>query len=498
MSSNPKIRSQPHLRHLLSVLLFKIGDEAQPGCQRCERANLVCPGYKPPKARIFIPSGQLDVEPTSLSTATQQGYTVSHPLVAPSSIDLRLTWQKGLIDAFLTRWLPHSLVRDCAADRAFESKPPMSRWPSVAWKLAKKDDDNLVAHSLLCLTLCVLGTQTGDNSLIGEASSHYARVLQQFQAQVSLLARSKCPSKQSDHVASLATAGFCCSQIEYILQSWSNGDRHLQGMETLLQACGPSILEDEDTRNVFLDHALLWISCSVTHRRPAIYSKWPWQDAEWKDVAPSCRSARELISIAERVPCLLEEYDTSHQSRSPIHMVDLLRRFAMVIEDLEKLNLSYDSAGSLISSTTSDQPNAVPDFQYCHTWLSRIMMAGYSSAFLVQTAIAAWSIVRMDGDSLENSISDIDLSESRLQSLCEHHIQQLRDVLIQLSDDRHGMITASALLHFMDSAWMAIAAVAEYCGRDLSVDRAWFEMMGTHVASTGYRPLREPWLKISN
>lgn len=168
-------------------------------------------------------------------------------------VDLRLVWQTALLDSFLTTWLPHSLVRNYTSGGEIDAMVPMSAWPLVAWKLAKKKDESFVAHALLCLTLCVIGTQTGDLRLLGEASRHYARVLHQFQAHVSLLANSGYTARQDDHVASLAAAGFCCSQIEYILESWTNGDRHLQGMASLLEACGPACLRHDDTRDIFYE-----------------------------------------------------------------------------------------------------------------------------------------------------------------------------------------------------------------------------------------------------
>lgn len=107
---------------------------------------------------------------------------------------------------------------------------PMALWSSATWKLSKRKEESFVAHALLCLTLCIVGKQTGDLRLHAEAARHYNRVLNQFQAQVSHLARVGYTAKLDDHVASLAAAGFCCSQVEYILQSWTSGDRHLEGM----------------------------------------------------------------------------------------------------------------------------------------------------------------------------------------------------------------------------------------------------------------------------
>ena len=139
-------------------------DEKEPGCRRCQRANLFCPGYNPPTARIFESSSRdgrtphLDSHQTGLLTTLQPQSRANPPVILTKAIDLRLTWQKSLLDSFLTIWLPRSLARQYATRNEYECIVPTSGWPSVTWKLAKKQDDSFVAHALLCLTLCVISS----------------------------------------------------------------------------------------------------------------------------------------------------------------------------------------------------------------------------------------------------------------------------------------------------------------------------------------------------
>lgn len=207
-------------------------DEADGGCLRCQKANLFCPGYNPPRARIFEssrPGSEASNSETDVSSVVHsQNASPFHP-TQTRGIDLRLICQTALLDSFLTTWLPNSLVQSFT--QGGDLVIPGALWSSTVWKLAKRKEESFVAHALLVLTLCVIGAQTGDFRLIAESSQHYARVLNQFQAQVSLLARKGYSAKQDEHVASLAAAGYCCSQVEYILQSWSNGDRHLEGLQ---------------------------------------------------------------------------------------------------------------------------------------------------------------------------------------------------------------------------------------------------------------------------
>lgn len=443
-------------------------DETPLGCQRCQKAGLLCVGYRPPKARIFEPTKRSQV------SSSEAIVTTVVPTKAP---DLRLIWQIALLDSFLVIWLPDALVSGNTTDNE-SSMIPMAAWPLITWKLAKRKHESFVAHSLLCLVLCTLGARTGNLSLIGEASRHYARVLHQFQSQINLLAESGYSPKQDNLVASLAAAGFCCSQVEYILQSWSNGDRHLQGMASLLQACGPLCLKHEDSRRIFYDHCLLWISCSVVHRRSSIYSQWPWE-MNWTEVAKSCRPARELLMISACIPPLLEEYDTSHQHRGPVHTLDLLKRIHAVMVDLEALDLS-----------SNPLPAATASLQLNYRTLMPVILTGYASAFLIHVVVTISKIVQSQSMDSYDFLFSPSIKEEQLRAICEYHVAKLYSSIERLADEAYGLLTASPLLFFIDSASIAYVMLAEHCSRDLSDDRTWLTQISSQLAARGYHPLR--------
>ena len=477
-------------------------DETENGCLRCQKANLFCPGYNPPRARIFESASRSEtsVSDSEVTSIVQSQNSTPFPVTSERGIDLRLVWQTALLDSFLTTWLPGSLVRNYTNGREADAMVPMSAWPLVTWKLAKRKDESFVAHALLCLTLCVIGSQTGDIRLVAEAAQHYARVLGQFRAQVSLLTRSGYSAKQDEHVASLAAAGFCCSQVEYILQSWNNGDRHLQGMASLLQACGPACLRHDDTRSIFYDHYLLWTSCAVTHRQPSIYSQAPWPETDWLDLPSSCKS---LISMATCIPPLLQEYDTLREkeaSPESSEMYDLLNRLAEVAFDIEALGQTRNFITH--SYNNDDQSHdfcnpAIPCEVNDDTFLA-VVMTAYSSGFVLHAGIAMWEILRSqpEGSRLMEHLRPygLPLTEESLREGCDRHLMQICRSIDELAHDRFGMITSSPLLFLLDSAWLGYKALQDFCDFDIDQVRPWFAKIGRFVSGTGYRPLREPWL----
>lgn len=412
-------------------------------------------------------------------------------------IDLRFVWQTALLDSFLTTWLPHSLVRDHTNGRDVDALVPMSAWPVVAWKLAKRKDESFVAHALLCLTLCVIGSQTQDLRLLAEAAQHYTRVLHQFQAQIRLLVQTGYSAKQDDHVASLAAAGFCCSQVEYILESWSNGDRHLQGMASLLEACGPACLRHEDTRNIFYDHYLLWTSCAITHHEASLYSQEAWKELDWFDFPESCKA---FLKVPARLSPLLEEYDTVRQFGSASEVKDLAQRLTDIMVDIETLGQTDNfSTRTYSTGTYPDYSRPSTPCQVSDNSHLAIVSQAYLSAFLTKAGVAMWDLVMtLDTDKPCDFPTpknwDAPLNHESTREGCERHLSHICQSIDELADDRFGMITSSPLLFLLDTAWIGYQAMHDFYGYDLEEVRPWFMKIGAYVTSTGYRPLRQPWL----
>lgn len=356
---------------------------------------------------------------------------------------------------------------------------PLSAWPSTAWMLSK--NDSFVAQSLLCLTLVIIGVRTSDVSVLAEASRQYDYVLSQFQARVSILAARGYSAAQDSYVASLAAAGFCCSQIEYILQSWPNGDRHLQGMAGLLQVCGPECLKNNDIGKIFFDHCLLWMSCCVTHRQGSIYSEWPWKEEEWKGLASVCGYGQDLIICVGNLPSLLGEYDKLLEQGAFDDMGEVLAELGSIITKLQHLK----HAPSI--------PQSSSEMVQRQSFLAGAMARGYTSGFIVHAAATAWKALRHPsiGDVMTKSAPC--WTEDSLREICEHNLIQLCRSVDELANGRFALVASSPLLFLVDTAWIGYSTMAEHVGYDVVGVIPWFRQMGTQISATGYRPLREPW-----
>ena len=417
------------------------------------------------------------------------------PPAQKTSPDLSRIWRKGLLDAFLTTWIPDCFVRDQEEPYKITPRVPMSAWPSVAWKLAQRKEEGLVAHSLLCLTLAVLGVRTNDPRLTMEASRHYGWVLHQFQRRVAMLAQSNHPRDRDEQIAALVASGFCCSQVEYILRSWMSGDRHLQGVETLLQDCSPSFTENEDYRMLCYDHCFLWTSCSVTHRRRNKDLPWLWHD-KCLENSLMYRNSRRGVTLSEAIASLLQDYDVAERYGLTVDLIALRQEFARAIFNNEAFYHRMKSAGGVGAEYSKHDECGWPSPELNPQLLSNSMLRCYTSALQIHAVATAWKIVRSCGELSATTISGLCLTEDQLQLLCEYHISEVRHSIAELGDERYGMITVSLMLHLIEAAWVGYTALAEHCGHDLTESKGWFMHTSAHVANKGYRPLREPWIAL--
>ena len=389
-------------------------------------------------------------------------------------------------------WLPElSLRQQMTNDVMPGHLVPMSSWSSTAWKLAKHD--GFVAQSLLCLTLVILGVRTHDESVTMEASKQYQLVLTRLQNKIATLGQVGYSVDRDDHIASIAAAGFCCSQIEYILQSWYNGDRHLEGMASLLQACGPSCLENEVVRKIFSDHCVLWVSCSVTHRKQSLYSSWPWAEVVWDSLMAPNQSGYRITTTARQLPALLEEFDAAlevHQKAAMKVAVHGLMRF---VSEMDDALLKAADRKIPQPSANAYLPMAARPADSGPSALSHIVASGYASAFIVHASTSAWEGIRLLST---DAGAQSGRSEDQIRRTCEQSLENLRLAVDRLTTGGNGLVTAAPLLFFLDSAWIGCTALSKNCGYNLEDVKPWFRKHGMQVTGLGYRPLQEPWGKV--
>lgn len=204
----------------------------------------------------------------------------------------------------------------------------------------------------------------------------------------------------------------------------------------------------------------------------------------------------------------MEEYDSLDYSTTPAEDVQaLLQNLSDIVADVTDLGDTRQFFPQIRDSRI-DGPRTPtigpavpatppPSAEKSSSSFIAVVMTGYASAFSQHAGIAAWQIIL----SRENPCTwptprgwPHVLTEEDFRVGCERHVQQVCAAIDELANHRFGMITASPLLFLLDSAWLGYCALRDLCGYDLDEVRPWFVRIAEYVSSTGYKPLREPWL----
>lgn len=477
-------------------------DEAQPTCQRCTRAKVPCGGYKVPKARIFEPTKSTTLNEQDLTRhglSDEGSFTDPHQLALVSTAadplaypDHRPVHHHALFGAFLTTWLPDGLLQRYASPSDPDELVPMSSWAYSAWQLARRQSDSVVAQSVMCLTLVLLGTQLKDRNTLADASRQYDIVLKRLQQQIFMLASPKDLLGRDQRIAELTAASFVCSQIEYMLRAWYASDLHLQGMESLWVSCEPESLENADIQKLFYDYCLLWISCSVIHRKHSFAIPRMWHPDNPAAHQLANQPTLRRLAVAERLPALLEEFDFLSPTSPHNQQIDMLHRLLKTVTDIALLDLFRDSTEPIRQRSLPMLPAQTAITRPTLPSLPSRVLTCYAYAYALQAALPAWELVRRLQQS-ERSKALLSIDEEVISRNCEQFLAETCLAICQLTDNGFGLFTCSPCLFALDSAWTAYAALARY--RDFNLDdiRPWFLDIGSRLASVGYHPLREPW-----
>ncbi|KAK4556684.1 hypothetical protein LTR86_006255 [Recurvomyces mirabilis] len=469
-------------------------DETKPSCQRCRKSGLTCEGYHYPKPKIFelskppsttvSPSPDPE-QPSSLETPP----TVLHDNLPPMILrDANISWRRALLEAFFAACIPDIHEWNSESIPDLTGPLPYTPWPSVTWQLAESDGQGLVAQALSCLTLVALGMKTKTCKMIGKARCQYDKVLCGLQAEMIKLHAIHDPEVREQHINLIASVGFCCSQFEYILGSWENGDQHIQGMISLWPPKQTHAMNDESQR-MFGDAWLLCIACCVTKHQAAAYSPTEWIRG-WTSSQDTAREPlRTLLAVGERVASILQDHDQRVMFGRLESMQDVQQALGSAVDDIDVFVKSQEVPSMAewldANSGTLHNPTLVSLKP-----LPAAVISGYASSFVLQSIGTAWRLARtQSGETFQASHA----SEMRLQRMCEDHLRKLCQLVQDLYDQRYKMVTVSTLLHLIDSARVGFATLWEFCGGSTNVAPPWYISIGNHVASTGYQNLKEPW-----
>ncbi|KAK6434948.1 hypothetical protein LTR95_008869 [Oleoguttula sp. CCFEE 5521] len=471
-------------------------DETKPACDRCVKAKIVCGGYHVPKALIFESSQSKSLSEDAITgngTGSQQLTVPSRrndPFASPNPGP---AYYDALFAAFLTTWIPDGLLRRYTSPDANGDLVPMSSWAFSAWSLASRRHESVVGQSLVCLTLVTLGTQMGDRAVLADATRQYDLVLQRLRTQVSLLARRQRPAEKKQQIAELTAASYVCSQMEYVLREWKASDLHLQGMESLWYACDESCLEDVNLRLVFHDYCLLWISCSVIHRKHSFVIPEAWCHANFDAPTPAASIIIKRLAVAQRLPALLEEYDSSTPASPVAGQLDILHRLLKVVADISTMNLYCNHSYNPGTRICPALPKSCTTIRASLPCLNSRILSCYAYGYALQASMTVWDLVRRLESNETGSVSDMPISERNIASKCEELLAETCLSICQLTDQGFGLFTTSPCLFALDTAWTAHIMLAKYSGLDLNEVRPWFLELGSKLANVGYQPLREPW-----
>ncbi|OQO01107.1 hypothetical protein B0A48_13350 [Cryoendolithus antarcticus] len=468
-------------------------DETKPACDRCVKAKVVCGGYHVPKALIFESSRSKSTSEDELVSSQQLTVPLrrNDPFASPNPGP---AYYDALFAAFLTTWIPDGLLRRYTSPDASGDLVPMSSWAFSAWNLASRRHESVVGQSLVCLTLVTLGTQMGDKTVLADATRQYDLVLQRLRTQLSLLARRQRRAERNQQIAELTAASYVCSQMEYVLREWKASDLHLQGMESLWHACDQSCLEDVNLRLVFHDYCLLWISCSVIHRKHSFEIPTAWcAGASEAPTTPAASIIMKRLAVAQQLPALLEEYDNSLPSCPITEQVDLLRRLLRVIEDIGTMNLFCNHSVDPGKRICPALPKSCTTVRASLPCLNSRILSCYAYGYALQASMTVWDLVRRLESNATIAMTELPISERKIATNCEELLAETCLSICQLTDQGFGLFTTSPCLFALDTAWTAHTVLAKYRGFDLDEVRPWFLELGTKLAGVGYPPLREPW-----
>jgi hypothetical protein len=512
-------------------------DENKPDCLQCQRLGLQCHGYDPPEPWL-IPSALMKVDETSVDNkdhdaegdpeqSHDQRASISHPRppqqqirfvneadsssALSTSLDLvsPIIWEEAIKGEFLSRWHGDDNVNGIIAGKRTQTL--VAAWIDSSAVTCGTPESHVVQKASIALALSIVAIQEGDRRLARRAIQKYQQTLPLLRRQIQRLAspnpRPKGDSANKSLITSTVAAGFVCALGEYSLQSWQNSDRHFAGVAMVFDALGPSCLEDEHTRQVFLDHRTIWICCDYIHRRTSLHVKpeWHLSNLFWTDGDSRANTPlQRLLDIASRGPLILEAID-SNEARTIVK-----DRASTQWQLLWQLEVLSDEFQSWYHIYTADDPSAEPRIDRRKVALLGIprliypdtpsmITHGYYSSLKIYIALEIWALAR----NLQNAGKAIERAEqARLVSIITACTESVRAEAEKICASIDPLLASSksiatstmlVLVFFLDSAWLAFDSLHRRSATDVSSIRVWFARSSPKLRAKGFQALREPW-----
>jgi hypothetical protein len=511
-------------------------DEKRPTCFQCQRLGLQCHGYDPP-APWLITSALMSVDETSVDSKdddfksesqshdqlvsisrprahVQQVRIVDHTGCTPAlSTSLELVSpilrEDAIKGEFLNRWIGDEKTNGIVHGARMPT--PVAAWihsSAAVWMMP----ESRVAHmASIALALSIVATQEGDERLARHAVQKYQQTLPLLRRQIQRLSSptSMNPKDVASKslIASAVAAGFVCALCEHSLQSWQNADSHFEGVAMVFNALGPSCLDDDHTRQVYLDHRMIWICCGFVHRRTSLYVKPEWRlsNLTWTQDDPRANTPlQRLLDIASQAPPIFAAIDTIDAQRNvksrPSAQWQLLWQMEVLSDEIQSWYQTYNRADPVAQPKTNRRKVSLLEIpRLLYSDVPSMITHGYYSSFRIYLALEIWTLAR----NLQQTSKAMERAEqARLISIITACVESLRveaericASVDPLLASQKAIATSAMLIivFFLDTAWLAFDALHHRAAADISNVKIWFARSSPKLRAKGFQALREPW-----
>ena len=270
---------------------------------------------------------------------------------------------------------------------------PCSTWLVLACDAPPDNESSQgLKESILSMSLCLVSTESNeDNSsrdLITAGLRAYQRAIRIIQKNLALSnkllleargARKRVGRDAMACIGYLLLACLACAMTEMMIDRSShiNCVKHLEGMATLIQQCGPESLRDSAVlRAAFYEHRTMYVAFCFLDRRDCFYGRREWIDFEWREEEKQARTHMQtMLDIGYPIPGMLEKFDMLSkvpssstapimQMREMLHMANdldaALQRWWKLRVERPSLNISIITTREYDDAAQTDLPFLPP------------------------------------------------------------------------------------------------------------------------------------------
>lgn len=487
-------------------------DERRPGCMRCARHGVQCPGYVREEGALDFKdqtsstthranlrylkittfrgeedsfegtSLEFDSKATTLLTSSKTydapSFTINNSQhVVPPNLTSASVNREQMYESFMGIFNPKNIK-------------PRSQDFDFFRMLAMLAPSYLVLQDALdALSLMQVGTAHGDQRLLGESLVRYCKALRGIRQALSDV------NAPQDSLLATASVLATCEFFDHIKKTPSAWLGHLVGVDQLLLVRGPWSLKSKLSMLLFYQSRYPALSRSLLRRNAD-----PLSSLEWRAILKQMPlgPAGTSMELALQVPELLERYDALN-IESPV----VLPEAAALLSDCERLEREYQNWCIDSLQPTTTRPPGTPHystksvdsfptfaalihdrtlsngFVFADSKLSFLYRQHWCSQYFLQSTIA-W---------LREYLQALDHSEQRPNQPCSTSDSHIDDLVFSLCRCIPGLAEPITGAHGHTAIFLPLRiAMMHFRSRRLWDWVRWADEVSSRVFYRGIRP----------